>query len=107
VSKRGEKFQAQINIDGKQQYLGTFDTRKKAAAARALNCVFVCLSFFFFFSFFFFSVFASIVTNKQTLEEADEWEEDDGGGGYKRKMSSFGDVITLYLIGPSVYSSIV
>jgi len=33
VSKRGEKFQAQINIDGKQQYLGTFDTRKKAARA--------------------------------------------------------------------------
>ena len=32
------KFQAQINIDGKQQYLGTFDTRKKAARAAARAC---------------------------------------------------------------------
>jgi len=33
VIKRGERFQAQIYIDGKRQVLGTFDTAKKAARA--------------------------------------------------------------------------
>ena len=33
VSKRGERFKAQICIDGKQQALGTFDTAKQAARA--------------------------------------------------------------------------
>ena len=33
VSKRGERFHAQIYIDGKYQGLGTFDTAKKAARA--------------------------------------------------------------------------
>ena len=33
VKKQGEKFQAQIQIDGKKQNLGMFDTAKKAARA--------------------------------------------------------------------------
>ena len=33
VQKRGEKFYAQIGIDGTTQGLGTFDTAKKAARA--------------------------------------------------------------------------
>ena len=33
VTKIGEKFRAQIGIDGKVQNLGTFDTAKKAARA--------------------------------------------------------------------------
>ena len=33
VSKSGERFIAKIYIDRKPQYLGTFDTAKKAARA--------------------------------------------------------------------------
>ena len=33
VEKQGERFRAMITIDGKGQYLGTFDTAKKAARA--------------------------------------------------------------------------
>ena len=33
VTKKGEKFRAQIYIDGTMQNLGTFDTAKKAARA--------------------------------------------------------------------------
>ena len=33
VQKRGERFRAMININGKKQALGTFDTAKKAARA--------------------------------------------------------------------------
>ena len=33
VDKRGERFKAAIKIDGKTQYLGMFDTAKKAARA--------------------------------------------------------------------------
>jgi len=33
VSKRGTRFHARINIDGRQKYLGTYDTPKEAALA--------------------------------------------------------------------------
>ena len=33
VEKSGEKFMANIKIDGKKSYLGTFDTKKAAARA--------------------------------------------------------------------------
>ena len=33
VQKNGKKFRAQINIDGKRHYPGTFDTPKEATQA--------------------------------------------------------------------------